>query len=151
MEILDLQNETKYYLYKIIDKDNLIYIGKSTNIDNRMANHNILRFYFDYEEYFMCRGKSLSTPLIYIANVKNEYWLSIYETTLISKYKPIYNKTDVYDSNDFVHMDKLQWFPYITQENTNIIYTMKTGLKIEENKIDTPMKRWRILCGGFKC
>ena len=52
MEILDLQNETKYYLYKIIDKDNLVYIGKSTNIDNRMANHNILRFYFDYEEYF---------------------------------------------------------------------------------------------------
>ena len=31
-----VEKETNFYLYKIIDKDELVYIGKSTNIDNRI-------------------------------------------------------------------------------------------------------------------
>ncbi len=85
-----VEKETNFYLYKIIDKDELVYIGKSTNIDNRIEVHSVINNYFDKNMYFICRGESISNLVIYIANVPDEYLLSIYEITLISKYKPLY-------------------------------------------------------------
>ena len=79
-----VEKETNFYLYKIINKDELVYIGKSTNIDNRIEVHSVINNHFDKNMYFTCRGESVSNLVIYIANIPDEYLLSIYEITLIS-------------------------------------------------------------------
>lgn len=54
-----VEKETNFYLYKIIDKDELVYIGKSTNIDNRIEVLAVIINYFDKNMYFTCRGESI--------------------------------------------------------------------------------------------
>ena len=48
-----VEKETNFYLYKIIDKDELVYIGKSTNIDNRIEVHSVINNHFDKNMYFI--------------------------------------------------------------------------------------------------
>ena len=95
--------------------------------------------------YFTCRGESISNLVIYIANVPDEYLLSIYEITLISKYKPLYNNSDKYDTKHLLKLPQMNWFPYVSKENCEAIYNMKTGKIIDPCLIDTPLKRWNIL------
>ena len=140
-----VEKETNFYLYKIIDKDELVYIGKSTNIDNRIEVHNIINNYFDKNMFFTCRGESIPNLIIYVANILDEYLLSIYETTLISKYRPIYNNSDKYDTKYLLKLPQIKWFPYVSKENCEVIYTMRTGKTIDTHLIDTPLKRWNIL------
>ena len=102
-----VEKETNFYLYKIIDKDELVYIGKSTNIDNRIEVHSVINNHFDKNMYFTCRGESISNLVIYIANVPDEYLLSIYEITLISKYKPLYNNSDKYDTKHLLKLPQI--------------------------------------------
>lgn len=93
----------------------------------------------------MCKGEQIKNPIIYVANVKNEYWLSLYEITFISKYKPKYNKGDLYETDTFLTIPKLNWIPYITEEDANAIYIMKTG-KIPDNEmLKNPILRWELL------
>lgn len=140
-----VEKETNFYLYKIIDKDELVYIGKSTNIDNRIEVHSVINNHFDKNMYFICRGESISNLVIYIANVPDEYLLSIYEITLISKYKPVYNNSDKYDTKHLLKLPQINWVPYVSKENCEAIYNMKTGKVIDPCLIDTPLKRWNIL------
>lgn len=66
--------------------------------------------------YFTCRGESISNLVIYIANVPDEYLLSIYEITLISKYKPLYNNSDKYDTKHLLKLPQINWFPYVSKK-----------------------------------
>lgn len=140
-----IEKESNFYLYKFIDRDKLVYIGKSINIDNRISNHNIIEKYFDEDKFFMCRNESISNLNIYVANIPDEYLLSIYEITLISKYKPIYNSSDKYNTKYLLKLPQIKWFPYISKENCEMIYSIRTGKHIDTYLIDTPMKRWNIL------
>lgn len=137
--------ETNYYLYKIIDINKVVYIGKSSNIDFRISTHNVLNEYFEKDDYFICNGEPMKNPLVYVANIENEYWLSIYEITLISKYKPQYNKGDLYDSDTFLHIPKLNWFPYVSREDATHSYCMRTGKMPNEYMLETPLRRWQLL------
>lgn len=137
--------ETNYYLYKIIDVDKLVYIGKSSNIDFRISTHNVICENFEKDDYFLCRGELIQNPLVYVANIENEYWLSLYEITLISKYMPLYNKGDVYETNTFLHIPKLNWFPYVSKEDALHSYCMRTGKLPNKNMLETPLKRWKLL------
>ena len=143
--------ESNCYLYKIIDKDELVYIGKSTNIDCRFETHPILLQCFPDADYFMCRGESYKNPRVYVTNIKNEYWLSLYEITLISKYHPKYNKGDKYISDDFIKLPELIWIPYISIEDAMGLYCMKTGKDISPESVGSPIRRWKLLNEGIKC
>lgn len=133
------------YLYKIIDKNKLVYIGKSTNIDYRISTHTVIYENFDEDDYFVCKGEQIKNPLIYVANIGNEYWMSLYEITLISKYKPLYNKGDLYETNTFLQIPKLNWIPYVSKEDTLHSYCMRTCKTPDETMLETPEKRWKLL------
>lgn len=133
------------YLYKIIDKNKLVYIGKSTNIDYRISTHTVIYENFDEDDYFVCKGEQVKNPLIYVANIENEYWMSLYEITLISKYKPLYNKGDLYETNTFLQIPKLNWIPYVSKEDTLHSYCMRTRKTPDETMLEIPEKRWELL------
>lgn len=137
--------ESNCYLYKIIDKNKLVYIGKSTNIDYRISTHTVIYENFDEDDYFVCKGEQIKNPLIYVANIGNEYWMSLYEITLISKYKPLYNKGDLYETNTFLQIPKLNWIPYVSKEDTLHSYCMRTCKTPDETMLETPEKRWKLL------
>ena len=110
-----------------------------------MSIHNVIYDYFDDNEYFVCRNESIKNPIIYVANIENEYWMSLYEITLISKYKPKYNKGDLYKSNTFLTIPKLNWIPYICEEDARNIYFLKTKKMPNMDMLKTPIKRWELL------
>lgn len=67
-----VEKETNFYLYKIIDKDELVYIGKSTNIDNRIEVHSVINNYFD------------KTCILYVEEKVYQIWLFILQMFLTS-------------------------------------------------------------------
>ena len=137
--------DSNCYIYKIIDKDKLVYIGKSTNIDYRISTHTVIYENFDEDDYFICKDEPVKNPLIYVANVKNEYWMSLYEITLISKYKPLYNKGDLYETDTFLEIPTLNWIPYVSKEDALHSYCMRTTKIPDETMLKTPEKRWELL------
>lgn len=145
------EKESNCYLYKIIDRDKLVYIGKSTNIDNRLNTHSVLINYFNDNDYFSCRGESYKNPRIFVVNVKDEYLLSICEITLISKYHPKYNRGDKYNSDVFINLPSLTWVPYVSPNAASAIYCMKTRKYIDPKLIGSPIQRWNILNEVNKC
>lgn len=71
--------------------------------------------------------------------------MSLYEITLISKYKPIYNKGDLYETNTFLTIPKLIWIPYICEEDARNIYIIRTNKIPNSDMLKTPIRRWKLL------
>ncbi len=123
----------------------MVYIGKSTSLDNRIGSHNVILNHFTEDDYFMDDGELCKNPLIYITSVENEYWLSIYEITLISKYKPKYNNSDKYETDTFVELPQFEWIPYMTKDDALHKYIMVTGKLIDEELFNNPIDRYKLL------
>lgn len=141
-----LKHETKYYLYKIIDVNKLVYVGRSKNIDKRIDTHNIIASHY---WFFEPSPRLLRNPLIYVANIEDELRWNIYETMLISKYKPIYNTNQKYQVSSNVKLPKISWFPYLTEGQTEEIMLMRYRMDCESGTIDTPLKRWITVNRGL--
>lgn len=75
---------SKYYVYKYVFDDEIVYIGKSKNIDARIKQH-------EAEEKFKAYIKRCK---IYVAECVNSVEMDIIERALINQYKPILNVVD---------------------------------------------------------
>lgn len=71
--------------------------------------------------------------------------MSLYEITLISKYKPLYNKGDLYETDTFLEIPKLSWIPYVSKEDALHSYCMRTTKMPDKTMLETPEKRWELL------
>lgn len=75
---------SKYYVYKYVFDDEIVYIGKSKNIDMRIKQH-------ETEEKFKPYIKKCK---IYAAECVNSVEMDLIERALINQYKPILNVVD---------------------------------------------------------
>lgn len=94
------------YVYKFVNYDEvIIYIGKTSNLKNRMKQHFGNHPHLDKECYKqVCK--------IYYACIPSQYNTELFETYLINKYHPIYNsdKNYVYDNNQIdIKLEEPEW------------------------------------------
>lgn len=107
------------FVYKFINYDNeIIYIGKTSDIKKRMKQHFSSHAHLPKECYEQVYK-------IYFSNVNSKYNAEILETLLINKYSPIFNKDKKYqkDVSD-INIDaaepewkELHFLKSITQNN----------------------------------
>jgi len=98
----------KYYVYRFINANNeIIYIGKTNNIDNRISKQ-----HFSHSGH-LPRECYIETHRIEYAQFKSDNMMRIYEIYLIDKHKPLYNQEFNYkdDCMDIVLSDPV-WLDY---------------------------------------
>lgn len=113
------------FVYKFIDTNNtIIYIGKTTNLDNRLKHQHFTKNGHLPNE---CYGE---TDKVYYAILTNDDEMSIYERYLINLYQPKFN---ILHNNGSVFQFKLpdlKWFDYEDRKNLCTI-SKKSNLKIK--------------------
>lgn len=89
VEIVDIKNIPPIpSVYFIFDKNNIVYIGQSKNLNKRISTHNIFTKINKYDvciKYFECNSKK------HRLKIEAEY---------IKKYKPIYNINHLFDKKN---------------------------------------------------
>lgn len=84
-ELNKIQNIEEYFLYRFLDKfNNIIYIGRTNNIKNRMSQH--------FKNGHLPEECYNSIYKIEYAEIKTYVEMCIYEIYYINKEFPIYNK-----------------------------------------------------------
>ena len=101
-------------IYKLYDdKDNLLYIGKTKNIHQRIIKH-------------LSEKDSISWKAdihkIIIADINSDVDLELYETYLINKLKPRYNSSKVYKDDTKLILDELNFYEYKIRDTKSKIY-----------------------------
>ena len=98
----------KYYVYRFLDADgNIIYIGKTNNIEKRMSNQ-----HFSSSGH-LTRECYVGTDSIGYAELKSDNAMRIYEIYLISKHKPLYNQEFNYrDEGMDIELPEPIWIEY---------------------------------------
>lgn len=108
--------KVEYYIYKFLGKDEIIYIGKTTNINQRMYSH-FTKGHLPLECYERVEK-------IQYIECKNKTDMDLKELYFINKYKPIYN-TAIKSENDYVtikEFDNINWIKeFKINEHKNII------------------------------
>ena len=96
-----------YYIYKYVENNVPVYIGKTTQLDNRIKQHtrDKLRNFSGKIYYFECPNKTS---------------MDSYEYCLINKYHPIYN-TALKDKNINTNITEPEWRLY-QQISNNVVY-----------------------------
>lgn len=99
---------SKFYVYKYVYNDEIIYIGKTNNMKRRVYQHS-------KEEKF----KPYLSSEIYYIELSNKAEIKALETLLINEYKPILNVQDKYQSNSgLLVLGDVQWKQF--NETNNI-------------------------------
>lgn len=126
-----------YYLYRFIDKDNnILYVGKSGNVHDRLIYHFGSRGHLPKECYNRTRK-------IEILKLQTKTEMNIKELYYISKYQAEYNSLD---KNEYIHFEELEkgdvWEEYSLEKKTKETNTYKIEqLKEENNKLKEIIKK----------
>lgn len=101
------------YTYRFIDSEGrIIYIGKTTSIDHRMAQHFGGRGHLSQEAYN-------SVARIEYMKHKTESDALVYETWLITKYAPKYNKMQQSRDTPTIKLNDEDWKLYRQMKPVN--------------------------------
>lgn len=85
-----LDGDYNPYVYICKDKDdNVIYVGRSQNIDSRMSSH-------QDNDYWWNKVNNIT-----VAKLKSKTDMAIYEIYYINKFKPKYNTKDKFEDYDY--------------------------------------------------
>ena len=97
----------KYWVYRFLNlKNEIIYVGKSKNIKERMNCHFGTSGHLPQECY-------RKTVKIEYAICESKTQMDIYEIYYINKFKPFYNTVDKNDEEDMImQLPEKQWFVY---------------------------------------
>lgn len=91
-------------IYKLYDEEyNLLYIGKTKNINNRIGQH------ISDRNKIAWKGK---ISKIMIADLDSELDLEMYETYYINKLNPPYNTSKVYNCESRLELIDLEFYEY---------------------------------------
>jgi len=122
-----------FYLYRFLNKNNeIMYVGKTTNMNNRMYthlnNHFSLRTPEKYDLY-----NNLHT--IEYCEMESDYHMNMYEIHYICKYKPLYNLEFKSDNNNLFDIPDIIWTPYIIKsyiDDVSLYYYCNFKLTIKD-------------------
>jgi hypothetical protein len=104
-------NYDHYYIYRFLNKDNeILYIGKTTNIDNRINAHLTASVSMSNQEKFELYENVYN---IEYCEVESDYHMNIYEIHYICKYKTKYNIEFKSKNNNLFELPELNWQVYI--------------------------------------
>lgn len=144
----------KYYIYKYVRNNEIIYIGQTINLNRRHKEHLLEPTFHE-------------TDLLYYFVVTNKYLLDLYETALINKYHPILNKQSNYlqlavtiqEPNWKIYKDKeieKQIIPkvqktFVPKEYSNIFINNINNYEVNNinNIPNLSITAWRLLIIGL--
>lgn len=105
-------------IYKLYDeKDNLLYIGKTKNIHQRITQH------LSEKDSVLWKA---SIDKIMIADVETEIDLDLYETYLINTLNPKYNSAKLYKGKTRLKFEDLKFYEYQRRIDLNRFYKCDT-------------------------
>ena len=110
-----LKSEKVYYIYFLINYDQIVYIGKSINYQARITAHNF--------EYNLIRVIKTNKKLA-------DKW----ETKLIKKYQPINNKDGIESYKTYVHSNRSTTNYFVKVRKYNALKS-KLNIKFKETHI----------------
>lgn len=87
------------YIYKYVRNDEIIYIGKTKNLQQR------------HKQHLQEAGKFLQTDKLYYFLCPTSNIMDVYETALINKYHPVLNKADNDPTIDII-IKEPDWYEY---------------------------------------
>ena len=128
------------HIYYFYDKNkNLLYIGKTTALPQRMSAH----FSKSIIESDSWKTEvDLTNIIIYKCSTKTD--LDIYETYLINKLKPLYNKDKVFYDKSTLELPELKstiyiYSPYKETRKLNLAFLEYIDLKDKELKTENDL------------
>jgi len=126
------RNESDYFIYKFVDdNDQIIYIGKTIRLPDRMVQHFTTDSHLTNECYD-------NVKYIFYSSLKTKIEMDIYEIYLIDKYRPRYNIKSVYKQDEIssIVLPELFWEKYYSEsldlKEKTTIPNKKTALVIED-------------------
>lgn len=110
-----------FFVYCFYDSsNNLLYIGKTTQLENRMRQH------FSKDSLELDKWKNMvDKKNLILHECQNPVDLDIYETFFINKYTPIYNKDKIFNSIPTFELPYLQPIPYAIKDREVLIGSFK--------------------------
>ena len=112
-------NMATNYIYKYVRNNEIIYIGKTKNLQQR------------HKQHLLEAGKFLETDKLYYFLCPTSNIMDVYETALINKYHPILNKADNILTIDII-IKEPDWYLY-----KETLKTEKPKKDYNKIKIDT--------------
>ena len=119
-----------YYIYKYVKNNIIEYIGKTTNLEQRIKQHqkDKLKNFKGQIYYFECKNKTAMTS---------------WEYTLINKYHPKYNAA-LKDNEINIDIKETEWILYMNTENKVInildfLQPVTYNNSIKNNTISKPI------------
>lgn len=131
-------NEKNYYVYRFKDKnDNIIYVGRTINLENRFKQHEHLTDIVKKIEYIECPTE---TDMV----IKEIYYINLYFNENSTNIKDVYDKPTDYGFKD-------EWKEYIKQEKLCIQKERKVRTIFNTPDYD----RWSVIkmviyCGDME-
>ncbi len=93
-----MRNVKEFCVYKFYnEKDNLLYVGKTTNLKNRINSHSLDKYWWKEVKYILYAHCNSATDM------------DIYEIYYINKLHPKYNKQSVNNDNFSFNLNELQF------------------------------------------
>ena len=131
----ELKSNKKYYVYRFINKKcETLYVGKTTNIYQRIRQHKQ-----NPEAIHMLSN----TYYIQYSEMDSDYHMNMYEVHYICKDHPKYNKEFASDNDILLDIPDLKWKNFIFIQFTNNItrnYLVRFGVYLSRDEVIDKIK-----------
>ena len=139
-----------HYVYRYIYKDEIIYIGRTIDMDRRVSEHKREPHFKEFCKKNKIKYNNLLIEYITLQNSTEE---SVVEKILINKYKPELNTTDNHDSiSSFIDFSiNTKWLKYYgstTKTKQIKKITKRNGLYNKNTKYTSLLNDWYMF---FSC
>ena len=131
------------YVYRYVHPDNpWLYVGRTENIHNRIRNHNSAAYDNIDRQY----SEMLNESAVYYIELSNKAQSIAVEAYLIDKYKPMLNKSLIYEnSGTTIDMSLPKWIKIEALEqkfndSSDDLRTQITSLKKEKKLLENECK-----------
>ena len=135
----------KFYVYRFISKDEIIYVGQTMNIKKRMHQH------FNGKQGHLKKECYQITNRVEYIELSNKTEMNIAEVYFINKYKPKYNSADKYEDTGIALdiFDNKKWKIYKFKEDINIKHNnekiVNKQIELERYKKEKVLKKQVVL------
>lgn len=130
-----MNKENSFYIYRFLDeKGDVLYIGQTTNMENRMASHKQAHSRLTEGE------KKLELYLrikdVEYFEVESAYHMHILEIHMISKYRPHFNEVLKYETDRFFDFGEYQWKAYAFRTFARNMYGIYYNKPLSKSEIE---------------